>query len=340
MKDNELNLEIYRQAWQRESRRLEASAPTHTEEEILAILERGNKKQEHKRLPLWIASAAASILLLIGALMLLTDRDNTPADLPGRYATQEQPGTKHPTQPTTDSQTQTDGELVQPDAERLPLPGAELLMPPMANNQTLPATIILADTVTDIQQERSMTTPPAIHVAPSSPEKQAFDPSNQDKAIDKKVMDSWLQEQMDEYGTGSSEYNPLTGHSTVSLLVGYDWGKTPVVGGELRIEYLAHGNLSTNRLMTITYDGKNTESAVLISYSGGLSYHPAEPLTINMNMGAYLGFEEFEAGLLADLAASWNLTKHLAVGAGYRRLIPFGNDGHNIWYIVIGYRTE
>lgn len=339
MNNNELNLDKYRQAWQRESRRLESSAPLHTEEDILDILRRRNQKPAHRRLPLWIAGTAASLLLLAGALWLLTVRDGAPAVLPARLAEKtpwQNAGSPSGSQPAT--------PLSQP---AVAVPDIHCLLAEAADTESQcaadgvpPAASVTGGNVSAGTQERRLTPSPAACKSPYTPEKQALVRSDKDMTIEKKAMNGWMQEQMEAFGGGDTEYNPLTGRTTLSLMAGCDFGQTVLIGAELRTERPSHSSLSANRLMTFTYCGKESEPTMLISYSAGLSWHPAEPLTANVNMGGFLGFEEFEAGLMADIALGWHLTQHLTAGAGYRRLIPFSHDGRNIWYIAIGYTTK
>ena len=341
MKNDELDMNKYRQAWQAESRRLEFSAPHHTEEEIWAIVQQGSK-QKRKTAPVWFgAVAAAGILLLMGALWLLTSRQETDTQIPEQYAHASSEETVSPTLPSAlDATPATHPQVTMPMTNIAPWqkPENTPIQPTLTASIPTPQEPFTPQPM-PADEANQKTTPPSTNPQ-YTPEQQAFGEQKEDRRT--KVKDNWLNGDEEEHLTLEDlGYNSRTGNRSLSLIAGYDFGRSPLAGADLRIELPSRSKVCIGQLISFTY-GTNSEDqpVALLLYAGGMSYYPNDQLGVSLNLGAYAGGRETDLGLAADLETTWKLSRHLTAGAGCRYLISFIDDNHGIIYLSIGYTIK
>lgn len=346
MEDEEFNLDEYRKAWQAESRRLEASAPRHSEEDILAMLQRHNKPSASSRRPvyLWVGRAAAGVALLIGIAWLLLRQsqptlspDNSMAQLPQEPATiVTPPDTLTPSTPivppTLTSHSSTlSASLHTPVTPNRPT--SALLAKTIASTM-VDEPVIASERIADTQPSVAPTINPTLATAKANtidPDMQAFHGQKQGDIIDhsstwKSQPDNRARRHAGSNISWRSSRSFASSELSLSLGTSIESPNStltsnpllPAVSLSFSLYSKTEGRICAfSQFGATTLFDQNTNYFQL-HFSYGLAYRPVESLTLGLNMGAYLMTSPFDLGLLFNAQASYRIAENFSLGLSYR----------------------
>lgn len=346
MEDEKYNLDEYRKAWQAESRRLEASAPRHSEEDILAMLQRHNKPSASSRRPvyLWVGRAAASVVLLIGIAWLLLRQpqptlspDTSVAQLPQEPATIVTPaGTLTPSTlvapPTLTSHSSSlAASLHAPVTPHRPASAflAEAIVPTLVADP-----VIASEPIADTQPSSAPTTTPARttpEAKTSTPDMQAFQRQGKGDLIDNSSTWKMKPDNRTREHTGSNiswRSSRSFASSELSLSLGTSIESPnstltsnpllPAVSLSFSLYSKTEGRICAfSQFGATTLFDQNTNYFQL-HFGYGLAFRPTESLMFGLNMGAYLMTSPFDLGLLFNAQAGYRIADNFSVGLSYR----------------------
>ena len=321
--NDELNLEPYRQAWQAEKERLQAAPPRHTEEDILAMLTK--KKPRSKTVPLWLASAAASVAILIGTAYMLWLRPDT--NLSGLPTVAE----LHPTTPvsvpaeqTITTTTLSSTPLSTPTVARRQMRTSTIAQMLVAEVSNAGSPIVDSDSLMPSSLSASPTAQTgegrAVAVTPNE-QLQAFHETDIMSSIDRQKTPKNIPVQ------------PSFNQSFVmirNIQIGLSAGATflpesaprPTFGVAITTESKPKSSVCSNTQGGLSFILSQPENLVSVHYGYGLSYYPASSLALRLNVGAFLLFGDFDLGMRLSAEAAYSITDNLSFSAGYQFYMP------------------
>lgn len=342
MEDEEFNLDKYRKAWQAESRRLEAAPPRHSEEEILAMLQRHNKPVASSRrtLYLWVGRAAASVVLLVGIAWLLL-RQSEPALAPDSSVARLP---QEPSAVVTPSDTVTPSSIVTPQTlTSHPSTLSASLRASLSHNRpfstlfaetTLPAigteAVIAGDDIADIQLSQTEASKPAPATSESK-DMQAFHGQKEGDLIDhsstwRTQPEGHALEQTNTYVSWGGSRSFASSELTLSFGTSIESNTSaPASNPLIPAASLSFSLYSKTESRVCAFSkfgvtGLFDQSVpwVQLHFGYGLVFRPSESLTFGLNMGAYLMVYPFDLGLLFNAQASYRIADNFSLGLSYR----------------------
>ena len=342
MEDEEFNLDEYRKAWQAESRRLEAAPPRHSEEEILAMLQRHNKPAASSRrtLYLWMGRAAASVVLLIGIAWLLL-RQSEPALAPDSSVASLP---QEPAAIVTPSDTVTPSSIVTPQTlTSHPSTLSASLRTSLSHNRpsstllaktTLPVigteSVIIGDDIADTQLSTAEASKPALATSESK-DMHAFHGQKEGDLIDhsstwKTQPDGRAHKQTNTYISWGGSRSFASSELTLSLGTSIESSTSTLASNPLIPAASLSFSLYSKTESRICAFSKFGVTGlfyqpvpwVQLHFGYGLAFRPSESLTFGLNMGAYLMVNPLDLGLLFNAQASYRIADNFTLGLSYR----------------------
>lgn len=346
MEDEEFNLDVYRKAWQAESRRLETSSPRHSEEDILAMLQRHNKPSvsSRRQVYLWVGRAAASVALLIGIAWLLLRQsqptlspDTSVAQLPQEPATIVTPSDTLTLSTPVAPQTLTSHSSTLSASLHTPVTpnrAASTLLAKAVIPTMVAEPVIAGERIADTQPSAAPTTNPTLTTSEaktSDPEMQAFHGQKEGDLIDhsstwRTQPDGRTREHTSSNVTWGLSQSFAKSELTLSFGTSIESPNSTMTSNPLlpaaslsfSLYSKTGGRISAFSQFGATALSDQTTTFFQLHFGYGLAFRPVESLTFGLNMGAYLMVPSFDLGLLFNAQASYRIADNFSVGLSYR----------------------
>ena len=338
----ELDLELYRQAWKREKERLQSAPPRHTEQDIAAMLV--PQKRRGRSLPLWFGSAAASVAILFGVAWLLWLRPEaavtefpTVAELrPSSFPTAvpvSQPSQSEPSLSLTTPPSVVGHSIVSSAVRRQNIETSNMPDQPLSTDM-LPEDVL--DAVRAVQASEQH---PA-SVTSNKQQLQAFQETGFINGIDKQKTpkDIPVRVRVEKNGT-----TPFPNNKQIGLSGGVSFSQSAsvqaLVGVVLVRDSKGSGVVCANSEGALYLLFDQTQSSVSLQYGYGLSCRPTEPISLRLNLGGYLLFGDFDLGLRLNAEAAYRLSDNFTLTAGYQYYMPgiVSGEGRHAAMLSVGY---